>query len=149
MVTITPARPADIDPLGRLMFDAIRSGATLYSVQQRAAWIPSVPSGKRWHARLRHMHVFVARSPTGLLGFAAMTSTGYVDFAYVRKTARGRGVFKALLEQLTALDPQRVMTTHASLHAQPAFRAVGFRVVHHEHVRRNGQRLDRAFMRRV
>lgn len=94
------------------------------------------------------MDVRVVRGLNGPVAFVAMTRAGYVDFAYVAPTARGRGYFRRLMETLSDDYPDQAMTTHASLHAQPAFAAVGFRVVYLETVLRQGQRLRRAFMAR-
>lgn len=149
MTWITPARSSDYAALAQLMYHTIRIGARAYTVPERAVWMAKIPGGRRWRARLDAMDVYVARSSKGPLGFVAMTRTGYVDFAYVSPTAQRRGVFRGLLGVLQSAHPGLPMTTHASLHAQPAFAAVGFTVVHHEVVRRQGQRLKRAFMARA
>jgi len=148
MTWITPARDADYRALGQLMYHTVRNGALAYNVPQRAAWMPQVPAGPQWHARLSKMDVLIARSIFGPLGFVGMTRQGYVDFAYVSSTAQRRGIFWDLMQALTDRHPGSPMTTHASLHAQPAFAKLGFKVKHHGVIRRRGQRLHRAFMAR-
>ena len=146
MICVTPARRSDYCGLGQLMYHTIQRGAFAYSVPERHAWCPKAPRGKRWNRRLDQMQVFVARSPGGLLGFVAIRDDGYIDFAYVRVSAQRRGVFRALMKAVCAECPNLTLSTHASLHAQPAFAAMGFSVVAHEFVRRSGQRLRRAYM---
>ncbi len=149
MTLITDIAPHEANALGRVFYDAVRDGARAYTVPQRAAWMPSVPKGRKWFGRLVKMDVIVARQTCGPVGFVAMKPDGYVDFAYLLGTAQGRGIFRHMMNALMNRHPSLPMSTHASLHAQPAFSALGFSIVHHEVVIRNGQRLPRAFMTRA
>jgi GNAT superfamily N-acetyltransferase len=106
--------------------------------------MPKAPDTARFAKRLNAMQVWVARDLSGPVGFVGMRRDGYVDLAFLLAHGQGRGIFRALMERL---GPE-ACATHASLHAQPAFAALGFRVAHHEYVRRQGQRLRRAYMLR-
>lgn len=136
---------ADAPALARVMYLSVRMGARRYSVAERAAWMPKPPNPARFAKRLAGQEVWVLRSSQGPLGFVGMTDGGYVDLAFLLPQAKGRGAFQMLMQRL---GPQ-ARTTHASLHAEPAFHRAGFRVVQRETVIRNGQRLRRAFMRRA
>ncbi|WP_366874569.1 GNAT family N-acetyltransferase [uncultured Roseobacter sp.] len=62
---------------------------------------------------------------------------------------QGTGLFRKLydhIEQWARGRREPRLWTHASLMAQPAFRAMGFLVIHHETVVRDGQSLARAEM---
>ncbi|MEL6450420.1 MAG: GNAT family N-acetyltransferase [Pseudomonadota bacterium] len=138
----------EADALGRLMFRAIRAGASAYTPAQRTAWCAAPPAGAAWHAKLSKQAVRVAEThgvPVGL-----MTRAGaYIDLAYVLPDWQGRGVFSALyarLESEARAEACNRLWVHASLMAQPAFAAKGFRVIRHEMVPRAGQMLPRAEM---
>ena len=149
MTWVTRAHLGDASALGHLMFEAVRYGAPLYSVRARTAWMPRRPAGRRWYRKLAVQKVWVARGasrkPHGVI---TLRADGYIDLAFVAPHMVGKGVFSALMRAL--LDEARadqMLFTHASLHAQPAFAAHGFGVVHREVVRRNGEGLRRALMR--
>lgn len=140
---------ADDDALGRIMYDAIHCGPSLYSAAQRRAWLSVPNAGARWTARLSSQRVWVAVDRSGPIGF--MTLDGdRIDLAFVAAAAQGRGVFSALFARIeAAAQGRRRLWTHASLMAQPAFLAVGFRVIRHESVPRHGEILRRAEMEKM
>ncbi|OAN78686.1 hypothetical protein A8B82_09195 [Sulfitobacter sp. EhC04] len=137
------------DALGRIMYDAIHHGPSQYSLAERQAWLPTPNAGEGWRARLSAQKVWVAYDKTGPVGF--MTLDGdYIDLAFVAAASQGRGVFRALFAQVeAAARGQRRLWTHASLMAQPAFLAVGFRVIRHENVAQGGEVLRRAEMEKM
>lgn len=149
MVTVRRYAETDADALGRVMFDAIRTGTSPYSEAQRVAWLARVPTGTEWAARLAGSKVWVAEDRQAVLGFLTMYDTGYIDLAFVRASAQGRGVFSALysaLEKDARAAGLPRLRTHASLMAQPAFEARGFHVIGHETVERGSEVLARAEM---
>ncbi|WP_415401362.1 GNAT family N-acetyltransferase [Tateyamaria sp. SN3-11] len=139
------------DALGRVMWRAIHEGRSAYTPAQRNAWCATPLQGAPWAARLAKQEVRVAEADGAPIGF--MTREGaYIDFAYVLPDWQGRGVFSALYARIK--DEARSaglhrLWVHASLMAQPAFAARGFRVVRHETVARDGETLDRAEMEKV
>ena len=146
---ITQAAQADIGRLAQVFFDAVRCGPSPYTEAQRAAWVPQVPSADDFAVRLEGQHIVIAGAANQPQGFMTLRADGYVDFAYVLPDARGQGLFRALYRAIEGEARNRRLdhlSTHASLMAQPAFRAVGFEVMHHEEVERNGQLLARALM---
>ncbi|MFN3213142.1 MAG: GNAT family N-acetyltransferase [Henriciella sp.] len=142
--------PADYDALGQLIYDAIHNGPTLYSEAQSQAWMPAPRSGPAWAERLSGKTLIVADDASGRAGFMSLEPGGYVDFAYIRPSAQGQGLFRKLFDAVktAALAGRETsLSTHASLMAQPAFKAMGFEVVQHEIVKVDGQELKRAEMR--
>ncbi|MEO9897341.1 MAG: GNAT family N-acetyltransferase [Paracoccaceae bacterium] len=141
---VSRAQRSDANHLARIMFDAVRDGATLYSVAERRAWVPHQKGAKDFAKIIRSHEVWVARSVQGPVGFIGLKPDGYVNLIFILRHARGKGVFGRLL---SCVD-NRARTVHASLHAEPAFAAHGFQVVHRELVPRLGQLLRRAYMAR-
>ena len=145
------ATAADYDELGRVMYDAVRNGASLYDEAQRAAWIEAPRTDPEWRERLARQAVIVEADGPRIAGFLSLAPDGYVDFAYVRAPAQGRGLFRRLYERLqdqALADGLAELSTHASLMARPAFAAVGFHVVKPERIEMRGQWFDRFEMRK-
>jgi len=146
MTWVSRSHRCEADALGRLMYRSVRYGATAYSVHARAAWMPRRRTGRAWARRLSGQTVWVARRLTAPVGFISLRLDGYVDLAFVAPEALGQGVFSSLMRALLDAAGDRTLRTHASLHAQPAFTAHGFKVVRHEIKVARGQRLRRAEM---
>ncbi|WP_415922209.1 GNAT family N-acetyltransferase [Tateyamaria sp. SN6-1] len=152
MIDVKPVGKDALDRLGALMWDAIHNGPSAYTAAQRQAWLPEVPKGAPWAARVGDQQIWLAQQDGMALGFVTLADGGYVDFAYVHSAAQGRGVFRHLMTALeTAARTQGTarLWTHASLMAQPAFARLGFRVIRHEDVARDGQTLSRAEMEKA
>ncbi|MCV3271637.1 GNAT family N-acetyltransferase [Roseobacter sinensis] len=143
------AAPQDAEALGQVFYSAVRDGPSPYTEAQRAAWVRDVPSGPRWAARLTPLRIAVAEVDGTVAGFMSIESGGYIDLAFIRPAHRGAGLFRQLaarVEDHARSKGEPLLWTHASLMAQPAFRAVGFSTIHHERVERHGEHLDRARM---
>lgn len=139
---------SDDRAIGQLMFDAIHKGRSLYTPEERLAWLAAPNHGTAWTARLGAQFVVVARDDQRIIG--TMTLKGdYIDLAYVAPDAQGQGLFRRLFEAVedeARAQGHRRLWTHASLMAQPAFRAMGFHVIRHERIAQKGQFLSRAEM---
>jgi putative acetyltransferase len=132
MIEIRPATRADYDEIADVMYDAVRRGRSKYSEAQRRAWVPERRSGAAWTERLDSQSIFVASELSQLVGFMSLAEHGYIDFAYIRPSAQGSGLFRKLYvatEQLAQRKGAQRLWVHASLMAQPAFAAMGFDVV--------------------
>ncbi|WP_299502399.1 GNAT family N-acetyltransferase [uncultured Roseobacter sp.] len=143
------AHPADAPELAQVFFAAVREGPSPYSQVQRRAWLPEPPTGERWASRLARLETVVAESDGRITGFMTVEPGGYIDLAFVLPEHQGTGLFRKLydrIEQWARGRQEPRLWTHASLMAQPAFRAMGFLVIHHETVVRDGQSLARAEM---
>lgn len=148
-LNIRMAGSKDFHTLAEVMFDAVRNTVGQYSDVQRAAWVPVVREGRDWQRRLDEQTLFMAESETLVAGFIGFTSVGYIDFAYVRPSFQGRGVFRALYQQVEkhALEQglQRLWA-HVSLDARQAFGCLGFTELRKETVRMQDQALARFLM---
>ncbi|WP_299673447.1 GNAT family N-acetyltransferase [uncultured Roseobacter sp.] len=146
------ARPADADDLGAVFFAAVREGPSPYTEAQRAAWLEAPPQGQSWADRLAPLDVAVAEVEGAVVGFMSIEPGGYIDLAFIRPEHRGRGLVRQLFDRVEAHARgagEARLWTHASLMAQPAFRAMGFSTIHHETVVRNGESLQRAKMEKT
>lgn len=149
VMLIRKALVDDAVSLAKVFFDAVRQDPSPYTAAQREAWMPQSPDPERFAARLASKHVVLCEDAGEVIGFMTVEAGGYIDLAYVLPQGRGRGVFRALyvaIEQIAAANTEKRLWVHASLMAQPAFKAVGFTVIHHETVERAGEMLARAQM---
>ncbi|APZ94206.1 GNAT family N-acetyltransferase [Fuerstiella marisgermanici] len=145
-IEIRSATVADYDALADVMFDAVRHGPSAYTEEQRQAWVPQPRRGVDWVERLSSQSIFVAANSSEVVGFMSLAEAGYIDFAYIRPSAQGTGVFRRLYESIEKLSQQNGETrlwVHASLMAQPAFAAMGFAIKKKEVVQIGEQSLDR------
>lgn len=136
----------DYDTIADVMFDAVRNGRSEYSEVQRRAWVPDRRAGTDWTKRLDSQTIFVAENSGKIVGFMSLADNGYIDFAYIRPSAQGSGIFRKLyltVENLATKIGQRRLWVHSSLIAQPAFSAIGFAVTQKETVEIRGQRFQR------
>lgn len=151
-VQIRGASPRDFDALGEVFHAAVREGARLYSPAQRAAWSPAPRSGTGWAAHLSGQHVWLAEREGQALGFLTLRADGYIDLAYIRPEAQGRGLFRKLYGEAEAQARRLGLSrlwTDASLHAKPPFESVGFTVSAPETVWRNGEAFKRFQMEKT
>lgn len=141
-VQIRRASPRDFGALGEVFHAAVRDGAAQYSEAQRAAWSPAPRTGEDWAAHLEGQAVWLAEDAGAALGFLTLRPDGYIDLAYIRAEAQGRGLFRRLYSQAEA-EARRLalprLWTDASLHAKGPFEGVGFTVIQPETVERGGE----------
>lgn len=147
------ADPAqDAAPLAMLFFKAVRTGDSPYTEAERHAWLPKVPDPEQFAHRLGQKEVAVCEADGAPVGFMSLEPGGYIDLAFILPEHQGTGVFRRLLDRIERQARQQGeprLWTHASLMAQPAFRAMGFLVIQHETVERAGESLRRAEMEKV
>ena len=147
---IAQASRDDFNGLGEVMFKAVRDGNSPYSQVQRQVWMPTPRCGADWNDRLAAQYVLKAETRAqenpALIGFMSLRDDGYVDFAYILPQARGKGLFRklfAVIENQALARGLEKLSTHTSLMAQPAFKAMGFKTMHKETVEIDGVTLER------
>ena len=148
-ITLRRGGPHDHVLLGKIMFDAVRNGASPYNEDQRRAWVAAPRKGADWDTRLDSQHIVIAECNGEALGFMTLAPPDYVDFAYLRPQARGQGVFRRLYEAVereALRTGQKRLYVHASLMARPAFAAMGFEVIEAQQVSIGSETLDRFAM---
>jgi putative acetyltransferase len=140
------AVPSDDPILADIMFDAVRNGPSKYTEAQRIAWVPARREGQSWRERLNDQEIVIAEQDDEPVGFMSLASAGYIDFAYIRPSARGCGLFRELFKRIEGRARAKgldLLWVHASLAAQPGFDAVGFSVRHREVVAMGSENLER------
>ena len=144
------ANDKDHDVLADTMYDAVRHGRSRYTEKQREAWVPERRSGASWDQRLARQDIVMARVADGpTLGFMSLDAGGYIDFAYIRPHAQGRGLFRTMYEAIEAkarAKGERRLWVHASLMAKPAFAKMGFSVTEEQVVYIGDQSFERGEM---
>ena len=140
----------DFDALGQVMFDSVHDEPSPYTSAQRHAWVSEPRSGPEWQMRLAHQKIWIAHFGEKLLGFMSLIEdTGYIDLAFIRSEARGKGAFRGLysrLEVAARACGRKRLWTHASLMAEPRFGAMGFQLVEREEITMLDQVLVRFHM---
>jgi phosphinothricin acetyltransferase len=135
---ITAMRPGDWKEVRRIYLEGIATGNATFETQ--------APSWKKWNAGHRREARLVARDGPRILGWAALSPasaravySGVAEISvYVGEAARGRGVGRALLEDLIReSEAAGVWTLQAgifpeneasiALHRRCGFRIVGIR----------------------
>lgn len=140
----------DFDALGQLMFDSVHADPSPYTVAQRTAWVSEPKSGAYWRERLLHQIVWLSETNGQIEGFMTLIQdTGYIDLAFIRSEARGRGLFRELalrIEDAAREAGRNRVWTHASLMAEPAFARMGFSMIEREEITMLDQVLVRFLM---
>ncbi|EDL47956.1 hypothetical protein [Erythrobacter sp. SD-21] len=102
-IALSWACEQDYEILADIMFDAVRHGPSKYDEAQREAWVPERRSGASWDKRLARQDIAMAhRNDGATLGFMSLDASGYIDFAYIRPEAQGRGLFRILYDAIEA-----------------------------------------------
>ena len=132
--------------LADVMFDAVRNGPSAYTEAQRHEWVPERRAGAEWTERLTRQSIIVAEYADEIVGFMSLADGGYIDFAYIRPSAQGSGLFRLLysaVEKRGRADGATKFWVHASRMARPAFAAVGFSVVERQVVALGDEQFER------
>lgn len=151
-VVLRWATPEHYTALGEVMFDAVRNGASLYSEDQRKAWVAAPRNDEKWHDRLGAQRIILAIHGEDVVGFMSLADEGYVDLAYIRPSFQNSGLFRKLynrIEQLALDEKIQRLWVHASLKAQPAFSAMGFQITKEEQVAIGREKLRRFEMEKT
>lgn len=104
----------------------------LYTHEQKNAWAPIPPDYASWNLWCEKEKPLLAFEAEILIGFMSLGKEGYIDRAFVRPRAQGKGVGKALLARIEAIArtlnfPR--LHTHASAAGRPFFEKHGFHIL--------------------
>ncbi|MBA4031839.1 MAG: GNAT family N-acetyltransferase [Planctomyces sp.] len=150
---IRQATPAEIPLLRDIFLEAIETlTAGQYSAVERAAWMTGADDIEGFHARMAARQPFVALKGGRIAGYSDLQPDGLIDHFFVAPFAAGRGVGRAMLEQIERLATAKGLTeihAHISLTAEPFFLRNGFVIVERGKVERAGVVLKNALMRKV
>lgn len=122
--------PGEEAALWQLKFATIRQiNCRDYSPAQCAAWAPDDLDPALWQQRVQGMNPWVALLDGEIAGFADLQADGYIDHFFCAAHCQGRGVGRALMQQLMAVAQARGLSrlySHVSLTARPFFEHCGF-----------------------
>ncbi|MCL4520251.1 MAG: GNAT family N-acetyltransferase [Firmicutes bacterium] len=128
----------DVDQIVTLFFETVHAiNASDYTVEQLAAWAPKLSVDERQEriqrlrASLSHNISYVAVRGDTIVGFADVTTDGYVDHLFVHKDFQGQGIASDLLllhrvEQEALGHGVKQIRTDASITAKPFFEHKGY-----------------------
>lgn len=128
---LRPYRREDKRRLQQLFFETVHAvNARDYAPEQLDAWAPAELDRETW-ARFDQHHCFVVEDRKILVGFAAMSNEGMLDFLYVHKNTQGKGIGTSLLKQIERLARKKsceVLLAEVSPGARIFFEKNGFSV---------------------
>lgn len=135
-----------------VLYHAVHEGTHgAYDARERAAWAPSATAPADWGTQLSRQYTLVAVWRGRIVGFMAMQSDGYLDYAYVAPRFIGRGLagrlYDAVLSQADLKDADR-LSSEASHLARPFLEKRGWHVVARQSVIRRGVALTNFRMER-
>ena len=147
---VRPGAPADFPGMADLMARSIRAlGPERYTPEQVELWASAAHDGERFRAMVERGLILVAEDGSRLLGFGAITPTGYLTALYVHPEHVRRGIGSTLLTRLVEEARQsgvHRIHTEASDFARGLLIQAGFQPDAEETVRRKGVILRRARM---
>jgi putative acetyltransferase len=150
---LRPYEDRDLAAVAELFTASVHeAAASHYDGVQRAAWAPRPPDLAQWRERLAPVVTLLAEQDGRLAGFLSYSAQGHIQFLFTAPGAIRGGVASALYGAAEAdLRARRVelLTTEASLVAQPFFARQGVEVVEEQNVERAGVMFRRYRMRKA
>ncbi|WP_424961161.1 GNAT family N-acetyltransferase [Ekhidna sp.] len=152
MITIRAATVDDLDEIIDLFESTVKAVNNKdYSPEQIAVWTQA-KDRNIWAEKVENQHFYLALIDDQVVGFSSIDNTGYVDFMYVHKDFQGRGIAKALLDQVEQkareLQLARIHSS-VSITAQPFFKSRGFEAYDKEHKNLKGIAFTNALMEKI
>lgn len=95
-----------------------------YTSEQTAVWSSRGADAAKWIAKMSEQYFIIVEEQTAVIGFASLTTSGYLDFMYVHKDHQRRGIASMLLKSLE--DKAHQLNIHeiisdVSITAKPFF----------------------------
>lgn len=130
MLILRPYKSDDATELLALFRNTVREiNSVDYDPVQIGAWASEEIDIQEWHIRFAGRFAYVAMLDGRIVGFADMTTDGYLDRLYVSAQHQRQGIAKTLLAKLNTEASESGITeisTEASITAKPFFEAFGF-----------------------
>ncbi|MFN0115323.1 MAG: N-acetyltransferase family protein [Paracoccaceae bacterium] len=131
--TVRRFRSGDAAATREVFAEAVLVGAApRYSEAERRDWVPDPAMPEDWGEWLDEHLTFVAEDAGGIVGFMMIERDGYLNMAFVRPEAMGKGVagtlYAAILSEARGLGLTR-LTAAASRFFQGFLIRRGWRVV--------------------
>ena len=103
-----------------------------YTSEQTTVWSSRGADASKWIVKMSEQYFIVLEEQSAIIGFASLTTSGYLDFMYVHKDHQRRGIASMLLKGLE--DKAHQLNIHeiisdVSITAKPFFLSKGFKVL--------------------
>ncbi len=149
--SIRTANREDIPSLITVFQAAVRSTAGRgYTPEQTEAWAARGTSARFLELFGSGMAFFTAEAASGCIGFAAVSSAGFLHSLFVGPELQRKGVARALLDSAVLFAQEHGadhMGAEVSVAALPFFRGAGFALLREQTVCLNGIALTNYRMR--
>lgn len=142
-IVLRPIQSSDLEDIVTLFKDTVyHVNAKDYTPEQLLVWAPHHIHHRddRWQSMLNNI-AYLAEIKGVIVGFADMTTEGYLDRLFVHKDYQRQGIASSLvkkLESLLLLRGVKKITTEASITAKPFFERMGYLVVKEQNKPRPG-----------
>ena len=127
-IHIRPAQLEDGNQIGQLIYDTVHSINTQdYTEEQVKVWVPD----PLIYSTYEESYAYIAELEGKVLGFANITSEGYLHRFFVHKDFQRQGIASQLLAALEEKARElniKEIDTEASITAKPFFLAKGYLV---------------------
>ncbi|MEL6400516.1 MAG: GNAT family N-acetyltransferase [Cyanobacteria bacterium J06607_6] len=152
-VSIRIAEPTDVPQLATLFkATVLQHGSQYYTAQQTAAWAAAADDRARFQQFILSVTTYLAVNESNILGFAGISSDGYVASAYIHHQYLGQGIGSALMAQIldhAERDCLPRLYCEASKFSVGLFIKFGFRLYATEVVERHGVSFERYLMEKL
>jgi len=150
VLTLRKFQKGDESDLREIFFNTIRNvNIKDYSELQVRAWAPDNYDASAWYERISSINPFVAILDGEIVGYADIQGDGYIDHFFCHWKHQGKGIGKALMQQLIVTGQQKGIGrfySHASITAKPFFEHLDFQMVNSQQVEIRGQVLTNYVM---
>ncbi len=139
---IRQATTNDATQISKLFYDTILTiNCKDYNTEQISAWASKSNNITRWTDKITEQYFIVAIDADDIVGFASLTTSGYLDFMFVHKDHQSLGIASKLLTNLEShaqeLNIQEI-NSDVSITAKPFFLQKRFVVQKEQTVNVNG-----------
>lgn len=132
LLIIRRAIGSDIECIARLFYETIRNvNIQDYSQEEVDDWASWYDDYKKWNQRISDQFFIVAVYGSLIVGFASISTDGYLDFMFVHKDYQKQGIATKLLKVLEnkAIEQENpFIYSEVSITAKPFFSSHGYKV---------------------
>lgn len=152
-ITFNDYTSEDASRLAQLFYDTVHNiNASDYTLEQIEAWAPPIPNEIYRTETFERATPFIAEVEGVAVGFASIETNGYIDFFFVAHDWQGKGIGRALMEEIFRRAEEYncdKLYSHVSITAKPFFLNFGFKVIKRQTVETNGVKMDNFIMERA
>lgn len=153
MLSIRKFQDGDELTLREIFYNTIRNvNIKDYSEAQVQAWAPDEYEKSEWYKSICAINPFVAVLDNEIVGYTDIQDDGYIDHFFCHWSHQGKGIGKALIQELFAEGQKKCIKrlySHASITAKPFFEHFGFKEVKKQQVKVRGQVLTNYVMEKL